>query len=353
MKPLTSQPTCTHFPSIPPPPTPVVHSDDHSQVLRHFIGPMPYAIAVPQIRKTRRFLSKIVHGDQAATDGQDDETVSDDLLWRVIQRSKHGSDWDRDMNPSRREDLIRKLKQSVWSGVPEAVRKKKRGTWFRESSVKWVGESFQIGQDILGHSGPVPLTASQPFESQRNSPDDNASLSPSGFSASRQTEGGRPFHTASSVQNGYQASSSSFHYENTDIEAGPHDASTSQFSDGIETHFGRSDSVLLPQPAARTSNFEPVITAKDTGKAEPDVPHQRPSALRPEPQLPMESRKTVRGVNFADEGNYPGSLPEPPADVSRSDGQLPNTRGAGAVSDQVRQASIVEAPMRGSVKASH
>ncbi len=330
------QPGC-HILPVPPLPTSAIHSDDHSQFLRHFIGPMPYAIAAPQIHKTRRFLSKVAHGDIGSIHGQDGESVSDELLWRVIQRSKHASDWDRDMNPSRREELIHKLKRSVWSGMPEAIRKRERGTWTGKSGIKWVGESFQIGQDILGDNS-MSLASCQYTESQLHLPDDNASSSPSGFSASRQ----RDASTSFPVQNGDQASSSSLWYESLDIESEAHDTGTSQFNESIETEPGRSDMALLPQPVATLSNSKLAITTEDVGKANSDFPFQDSSALGSEPRypLPTESRETVPGVNFANEENCPESPQAPPINVSGV-----------AVSDQEQPASSAEPPMRGSVKA--
>jgi hypothetical protein len=136
---------------------------DHSieSRTRFFIGPVPISVAAPQIKQTRRVMETLtrvksftsIHSADNASEADDTQATSDlneysdERLWRFIRRTQAGSSddssWGDGITPHLRGELIMKLKSSAWLSDPKSK---------QHTRTQWLGDSFEIGKDILGQS---------------------------------------------------------------------------------------------------------------------------------------------------------------------------------------------------------
>ncbi|KDQ11404.1 hypothetical protein BOTBODRAFT_57377 [Botryobasidium botryosum FD-172 SS1] len=114
---------------------------DHHAVRRFFIGPMPETVAAPEIRKRR---SHFLDGSrQTPKDGTEGflGLKKDRLFHLFLSEGGRKEDWSREEERGLRDELLTKWKNSGWAGVDNKKRLSNR---------RWIGQSFEIGQDPLG-----------------------------------------------------------------------------------------------------------------------------------------------------------------------------------------------------------
>lgn len=193
----TSDPEIT---LVPAPSLTSVSSNHSSALKRVFIGPYPVAIAEPQIKRTRHVLKAVSrklrdrdtdassiassslppHAPRTNSVGTGQESL-DDSLWHFIKEQARKSDdsrWETELSTGAREELVNRVKSSAW--MPNSSLKQKQHT-------KWIGDTFEVGTDLLGAN---VIVESHPSSSR-------PSLSGS-HSSSRLSASSRPSMTATS-----------------------------------------------------------------------------------------------------------------------------------------------------------
>jgi len=116
-----------------------------STLKRIFIGPYPVAIASPQLKRTHNVIQSLsrTFSEGSETSARSDN-ITDENLWRFVKEYAHHSDasrWDTELDPSLREELVNRLKRSAW--LPNAKQRQE---------TNWVGDTFEIGTDLLGRN---------------------------------------------------------------------------------------------------------------------------------------------------------------------------------------------------------
>lgn len=309
----------------------------HCQALKRiFIGPFPISIAAPQLKHTHNVIQTLSSAFSESGDSADSGDSLDESLWRFVReyiRRSEDSQWDAELNPGLREELVNRLKKSPW--LPNAGQRE---------VAKWVGDTFEIGTDIFGANsvalGPSPQVASShAFSSKGKAPSPHASAPPPppavNSSASYVTAVSSGSQIDQIVEGPVQPQSDN---------SSPRDylsvpSLEARNSSDVDSQQAGSDVFLLPRSQGDLFQTRPLSPAATTCGVETaprgEVDALR-SALRQTTAVASERpRNRTLSVNFVDSDVSEGHQgPAHPAEVlARSDarGQLDHTSAGSAV----------------------
>lgn len=386
-EPTIIDPTSTQRVSLQPAPSPLTSTaEDHSTSdarTRFFIGPIPISVAAPQIKRIRRVIEtltrtrttetlsdlnsedpSIANASTMATSSTDTGAPSDDILWRFIRRSHEArerrdgeSQWGEDIAPGLREELIGRLRSSAWLSNPR-----------QKQSTKWIGDTFQVGTDLLGHStalegvrspratppssrsssaaAAIPkslMTASLPCQTPNGNGD--ISASPSTYvTAPESPVNGHSITTSpkSLTPNGSIRRAKS----SPNLPASPSPSSPGPFATraALDAEPYLSEAATLPVPISQSNSngLRSALRQSGTSISNSEARKRKRSVLfAASPPIPEEADDNLRD----DEG-----LPAPPARVlarSASAGQLASTSAGSAAASQAVFPSPPPMPLTG------
>ena len=317
-----------------PGPSRTTASDCRARVHRRvFIGPYPVAIAAPQLKRTRNVIQRLSREGSSSSIRSGD--ITDESLWRFVKeyvRRSETSRWDTELDPSLREELVNRLKTSAW--LPNAKQRQE---------TEWIGDTFEIGTDLLGAAFVVEDASSRAASSPGTSSKGKAPLSRA--PASPPTMNGSTSYVTA-------ASGPSQITENP-VQVGPSDNFSTrdylsvplpemQTSSDVESQQAKSDTFLLPPTQDGSSRTRPLsypATARDSGTATTSRVGAIRTVLQPAGAIASgrPGNRTL-SVNFADlEISESEQDPAHPREVlarTNTQGQLERTSAGAAVETQ-------------------
>lgn len=332
---------------VPTAPSTVSTNNAHFHQERHFIGPVPTAIAAPQLRRTERVFHALTRRNTSTSSNeQQGEDISDERLWRFIVRTKsRPDDWAHDVDPSRREELIKRVKQSAWYKLDHQNKKS-----HKIQKTKWTGDSFEIGKDILGNNVIIDAPSAKhnmsssirpsPLQIHPSTLSVPSSTAQTGTSTSFKTAVTHQPHPSSQSIPGSSTAHGLASISAPDLVASEPDGRTSYES---ESQPAKSDTALLSHKKGQ--GLDPVTTPSQVTEVSNTPSHKAKakasvlrSAFRRARPNPADDDRTARNRNvmFAHDSNTldiaQTEAPVPPQEVlarRQSQGQL-NDTSAGA-----------------------
>ena len=292
--------------TLQPAPASLPLHSDHRHLKRFFIGPLPKQGLV-QIQESRRILRSLAHLDSSGDDYDSLASISEERLWRVIQRTREraASDWEHDQEPGLRDELVQKLRNSPWSGLAS----KKPST-----KTKWVGDTFEVGTDLLGtpvlvednppsSRGAASMRATAPSTSRPATDMTSSPLSSSYYTALASPENPRTLHSSYINTPHWDTHQSEILSPSSDIY---------RLSSDVGSH-AKSDTYLLPLHRPSSSHV-------DSGPSSQSVTPKSPSRPRTEVLRSAFRRATTQDQRHQDRrvSFMSGAQPQQPVAVHQS-----------------------------------